>query len=285
MDTDAGGESIGTGAGVEGAKIVVPIPVADAGDPRLDPFRDLKDRQARLTGTIVVDSERVVRRMLARGHDLTGLLATPEGLRRLERKHLLRQRIASADGPFFVAGREVMESVIGFRLHHGMVALGRRPADQPAAQFGPRIVILNGVNNAENVGSIVRSCHAFGVDTLVVDRASCSPWVRRAIRVSMGSVFALGIHHCADVTPILEDLSRRGYPLWGAANDPQARVPRPGAAPPEWALIIGSEATGLSPGVRPLCRQLLRIPVREDIDSLNAGVAAGILLWALTGGA
>lgn len=245
-------------------------------DPRIQAFAAQRDVWARMNGEIVVDSGRVVTRLLKQNILIKAIFASPE--------YYAASIDLVASHPqttCYVAPHSLLEQVIGHRLHQGVMALAERPADIAQSQLGPRIVALNGVNNAENVGAILRSAHAFGIEGILVDSGSCSPWVRRAIRVSMGSVFKLNIHHTDNLAGTLSLFIEDGYSVWATGETGPA--PRPQDVP--WGeravLVLGCEDSGVAHEIQALATGHVRIPIAVGIDSLNASVAAGILLHAM----
>lgn len=253
------------------------IAITTAADPALRDFKERKDALVRQQGNLLADSDKVVLRALQRGLPCRKLLATAAFAAEL--------RATYGDClscPVYVATREVMEGIVGHRLHHGVVGVFERPKDTPMAAWGQRVVLCNGVNNSENTGAIARSIHALGFKTLVCDDKSCSPFVRRAVRVSMGSVFAIGIAHCHDLCETLEHMRQQGYTIVAADAGPAAAplksLGTTAAAAGPVALVLGAEATGVEAAVLALCHHRVKIPIVPDIDSLNVAVASGILL-------
>lgn len=228
---------------------------------------------------MIVDSDKVVYRCLNKGLEVQKILGTRPFVEKL-----LRDFPDLQDHPLLFCGdKPVLESIVGHRLHHGVVGVFKRPEDAPKHSFGNRIVLFNGVNNAENVGAIIRSAHAFGFDTVICDQESCSPYVRRAVRVSMGSVFSLKVLHTDSIYQQLIDLKKSGYRIYGSAISPKAQSCRNIQPTDKFVLVLGSEGHGMSPEALELCDQVIRIPTVNHIDSLNVAVASGVLLYQLGG--
>ena len=188
------------------------IPITEQDDPRLEVFRGMGDSALKKNKQILVDSGKVVNRLLAQNYPIHKLLITDAYLASCDEN--MRSQMPKDT---YIGSKAVIESIVGHKLHHGIIALASRPDDCLPTDFGDRIMILNGVNKAENVGSLVRSCHGFGFDTLIVDRDSCSPWVRRCIRVSMGSVFTMKTYHSRGLTDTINLLIKDGYFCLGAS--------------------------------------------------------------------
>ena len=241
----------------------------------LELFRPLGDRELREQGEIIVDSEKVVSRFLQAGGKVRYLLCPSSVLPKLDEQ--MEGSLESLVDHAYIASKKQMETITGYRLHHGVIARGMRPKDTPLAALGPKIMVLNGVCAAENVGAIVRNCEAFGFDSILLDDEACSPFVRRAIRCSMGSAFRVKVHHSSDLPASLGELAASGYRLIGTANEVESVTLSSCEPSGPVAVIIGSEGHGMSAEVRGLCHQVVRIPLSQNIDSLNAAVAAGIV--------
>ena len=132
------------------------------------------------------------------------------------------------------------------------MALADRPEDLNVGDLGDKILVLNGVNNAENVGAICRSALAFGVDSVVIDSNSCSPFLRRAIRVSMGSVFKLKFLHTENLQGLLNEIHGIGYSIVSASNDEGASKLRSVKFEAKTALVLGNEGDGVEKAVKKL---------------------------------
>jgi tRNA G18 (ribose-2'-O)-methylase SpoU len=144
--------------------------------------------------------------------------------------------------------------------------------------------VLEDLVDVDNVGSLVRNAAAFDADAVVLSPACADPFYRKAIRTSVGAVFALPIVRARAWPEDLAALGRRhGLALVGAVLDPGA-TPLPAfAPPPRFALLLGAEGPGLRPGTKGLCDALVTIPMAPGkADSLNVATAGAVLLYALT---
>lgn len=249
------------------------IHLTDLHDPRVQDFIRLKNVDGQ---SIIADSHKVVSKLLSQSLSLQKLLITDEYWQ--EHQDLL-QRYPQCE--IYVAEKKLLEQIVGHQLHHGVMAKAAKPADTPLGELDERIVVLNGLSSPENVGSIIRSAAGFGVRSIIVDSKSCSPWVRRAIRVSMGNVFFCKIHHTDNLCQTLALLKDLNYQILGTANHPQSiDLPR-AIFEHKCALIIGSEGHGMAPEVYQLCHHTVRIPMNSDVAHLNAAAAASICLYQL----
>jgi tRNA G18 (ribose-2'-O)-methylase SpoU len=180
----------------------------------------------------------------------------------------------------YTCDKALMESVVGFRLHTGIMAIAKQPADCPLNELGNKIVILNGIINAENVGSIIRNCAAFGIDSLVVDNYSCSPYLRRAVRVSMGTVFSLKVTHTSSLTETLNQLKHdRGYKLISAEITSNSTDITKVELNEKFALIFGSEGYGVFREVLEISDDIVKIPIAPEVSSLNVASSSAVIMF------
>lgn len=256
--------------------------VENLDDPRLWPYRELKDRALDRGGRwFVAEGEHVVRRLLASDFHVESVFLS---IKRKDFAANVPQHV-----PVYVAPQAVMEQVLGFKFHSGVIACGRRKPRMTIDEVVPRdserltLVVCPDISNVENIGSIIRLSAAFGVDALILGENCHDPFWRQSVRVSMGTVFSLPMVHTDD---LLRDLARlRGE--WGvelaatlldADAEPLARATRP----PRFGLLFGGEAQGLSREYVAACDRRVTIPMKLGTDSLNVAIAAGIFLYHFT---
>jgi tRNA G18 (ribose-2'-O)-methylase SpoU len=189
-------------------------------------------------------------------------------------------RLEAAGAVVYTGGDELRRHVTGLGMPHPIVALFHRPPRPPAAELFARcnrLVIVEGVDNPANVGSIVRNAAAFGWDGLVLDMTSADPLARRALRVAMGTAFALP--H-ARTRRLADEIRAAGLTVYALTPDPEAADIREIEPDDRRAVLIGSERTGLSDGLLALATRV-RIPMASGVDSLNAAAAAAVACYAL----
>ena len=195
--------------------------------------------------------------------------------------------------PLYVADKDLLRQIVGFRFHQGVVAQGRRlpPAsledvladrahDQPLT-----LVVCPEINNHDNMGAIFRIAVGFGVDAMVLGPEACDPFTRRGLRVSMGAVLQVPIVRCRDVTADLQAMARR----WGLTRvatvlDDRAEDLEEFDWPARKAILFGSEGHGLEEQWLELCDRRVTIPMAPSTDSLNVAVAVGVFLYVATRG-
>jgi tRNA G18 (ribose-2'-O)-methylase SpoU len=261
------------------------ILVTDPLDDRLTSYGRLNDpvareRHEKAAGVFVVEGMTAIGRLLDSDHTVLSLLLTES---RYER---MAERLADVDVPVFVATRDILRATVGFDLHRGAVALARRPAlpslDDVLAN-AQTVLVLEGLNDHENLGTIARTARALGVDALVLDPSCADPFYRRSIRVSMGEMLFLSITVVADWPADLARIRTAGFRLLALTPAADA-VPLRSLwrAPGErLALMLGAEGPGLTPAAQQAADQRVRIEISTHVDSVNVGHAAAIALHAL----
>ena len=269
--------------------------IASIDDPRLDDFRVVSDPALmRERGLFVAEGRLAVERLLASRFRARALLVTDSALARLE------PAVAAAgddhDPAIYVADSAQLRLVTGFRFHRGCLALGERPAPQaddgdlPSAAPGRPLVVLDGVSDPDNVGSIFRNAAAFGAVGVVLSPTCADPLYRKAIRTSMGTTLQLPFHVGGEWPGILEGIRKAGVRVVALtplepAIEIEAFVGR--GCRRAVALLLGNEGDGVSRAALTLCDQRVRIAIEPAVDSLNVANAAAIVLQrlrAVTGG-
>lgn len=252
--------------------------------PELQPYRTLRRAAEHIRlGIFVAEGEKVVRRLLESSIEVVSLLLTEGWLDDL--RPALR-RISDGRVKAWVAPKELLESIVGFPLHQGVMAVGKIPepvklADVIRVSSSPRLfVALDGLTNADNIGVIVRNCVAFGADALIVPKDSSSPYLRRAVRMSMGSVFSLPVVQVDVLAEALQELAEEfGVRVVAAHPKPDATSIEDADLNGDFCLVLGSEGTGISDKVLAVCSEKVSIPISHGTDSLNVATASGILLF------
>jgi len=261
-----------------------------ADDPRLAGYALLADpRRLRREGWFVAEGRLVVERLLQEGrYEIASLLLNESAWRALEPR--LRER--SVGAPVYLCPPQLFASLTGHDFHRGCLALVRRPAPVPVERVieaARALVVLEGVGNADNVGSVFRNAAAFGADAVLLDPRSGDPLYRKTIRTSMGASLRVpfatlgGAEACWPES--LSLLRERGFELLALTPAPDALdidvfagLP---ARAPRFALLLGAEGDGLSAAALACAQHRLRIAIRPEVDSLNLAVACGIALQRL----
>jgi tRNA G18 (ribose-2'-O)-methylase SpoU len=250
--------------------------------PELQPYRTMR-RQAehRQQGIFVAEGEKVVRRLLESRFTVVSVLMPAKWLADLE--PLLRARPEPVQ--VFVAEKQLLETLTGFSMYQGLLAVGRVPAPTPLEEIlarglaGRLLAAVDGLSSAENIGALVRNCAAFGVQALLVGETSSSPFLRRAVRSSMGTVFQLPIVETASLSRTLLDLRARGFRCVAAHPHANGRTLSQAHFTADCCIVFGSEGFGISAEVLAACDDAVAIPMPPTVDSLNVGSAAAVFLY------
>ncbi|HEX7486576.1 MAG TPA: RNA methyltransferase [Vicinamibacterales bacterium] len=258
-------------------------------DPRLADYRLVSDPELLRHGQIFIAEGRLVVRTLLSQSPLRtrSVLLTENAWRGLA--DVIEPRLA--DTLVFVVPAGTIEALTGFNIHRGCLAVGERPerttvgrllASLPAAR---RLVVLEQIGNADNMGGIFRNAAAFGADAVVLGPGCCDPLYRKAIRVSMGAALRVPFSHADDLIAGLGALGAGGFTIAGLtpATEAEDLGRYASAVPPgtRLAVLAGSEGTGLTPGALASADAILRIPMAPGNDSLNVATATGIALHRL----
>ncbi len=250
-------------------------------DPAVQPYRTLRRPQDHiLQGIFVAEGEKVVRRLLGSSLEILSFLLTNEWLETLVAEE---PRFADCKAKVFTASREILQGIVGYRMHQGIMAVARVPPDSelsaiPGDRHPSLLVALDGLMNAENVGVVVRNCAGFGVDMILVGETSSSPYMRRSVRNSMGTVFQIPVLHSIDLPSDLKRLKDLGIRVVGAhlaGPTPLSKADLSGRV----CIVLGNEESGLSDSVRETCDILVAIPMHNQTDSLNVASAAAVFLY------
>jgi tRNA G18 (ribose-2'-O)-methylase SpoU len=263
--------------------MAAPIRIDDPEDPRLAPYRDVRERDlvGRLGG-FIAEGEVVVRALArSRLHRPDSLLLAEK---RVDALADVIERLPT-ETPVYAASQAVMDAVVGFPIHRGILAAGRRgaPVDPGGLLAGlpPRalVLVLCGISNHDNVGGLFRNAAAFGADAVLLDARCSDPLYRQAIRVSVGAALNVPFARLADGADPLGLLAAHGFEALALSPRGEMRLAELSPAP-RTAVLVGAEGPGLSDEFLARARTV-RIPMAKGFDSLNVSVSAGIVLHHL----
>lgn len=262
------------------------IAIEDDTDTRLADYQSIPDpRLAHDRGVFVAEGRLVVSRLLATTRlAVRSVMVTATALAGIAAA--LRHR---PDAPVYLVSQQTMNRVAGFNIHRGCLAIGERPSPVDWRALAPaasRAVVLERVGDADNVGAIVRSAAAFGVDLMLIGPSCADPLYRKAIRTSMGAVLAMPLADAAPWPDMLPELRSLGWAVVGTTPDPAAPSLHHVASAVNGrplAMVVGHEGSGLTAGARSACEHLARIPTSNRVDSLNVAAATAIALYELYG--
>ena len=275
--------------------------------PELAPYRTLRRPfEHEEQGIFVAEGDKVVRRLLESQFGVVSLLL-PENLVP-EFEPLLRARPENEIRVFAVTKKSILEALVGFEMFQGVLAIGKIPPPLTLATVldrSPRprlLVALDELANAENLGSLVRNCAAFGTHALIVGETCSSPYLRRAVRNSMGTIFQLPIIELnsrrgevseplkADGQPkrrddpvvtlaeTVRELNSQGIRCLAAHPRPDGKILSATDLTGDVCLVFGSEGNGISQNVLAACAEAVAIPMANQVDSLNVSAAAAVFL-------
>jgi len=254
----------------------------------------LRQRQEAIRGLFIVESPKVIRVAMDQGLEPVALLC--------ERRHLagdaedivcrmktLEARLGtgSREMKVYTGERDVLAQLTGYTLTRGVLCAMRRPAPptlQEVCRGAHRLVVVHGVVDTTNIGAIFRSAAALGIDGVLLTTDSCDPLNRRAVRVSMGSVFLVPWTWIdASSEPVGTQLRREGIHTLAMALDERALPldhPHLKSLDP-LALVMGTEGDGLPQQAINDCDYVVRIPMAHGVDSLNVAAASAVAFWEL----
>ena len=262
------------------------IPITDLQDPALDVYTRLTENQLRNRldpekGIFIAQTGKVIRLALEAGCEPLSVLAEDQN-RSAESEEALA---LIGDCPVYTAPGALLQKLTGFSLTRGILCAMRRPALPSLEEIcrdARRIAVLHGVVDATNIGAIIRSAAALSMDALVVCSNCCDPFNRRAVRVSMGTLFQIPWTIVPEQT-WQQDLKALGFQTAALAlredtlsiEDQRLRDCK------KLALVLGSEGWGLPDPVIRACDYTVRIPMGHGVDSLNVAAASAVAFWQL----
>jgi tRNA G18 (ribose-2'-O)-methylase SpoU len=254
--------------------------IADADDPRLADYRELRDAAARrrIEGDefFIAEGPTSIERLMASGHRVRSVLVSEQKYRRLA------DLLDPLQAPTYVVDKALLRDIVGFDLHRGAIAAADRrphPGIDEVLATSRRVAVLEGLNDPENLGAIARSARALGVDALVLDSTCIDPYTRRTVRVSMGEIlFVPSCRIAAADWPnaAFADLHDAGFETWAMTPSDDAVDIWSLDVPERLAIVLGAEGPGLDRRTMSSATRRVRLPIRADVDSLNVGNAAAV---------
>ena len=268
------------------------IEITDLNMPELDVYARLTEAQLRARmeaerGVFIAESLKVIELALNAGCIPLSLL--------MERRHLQGQGASlmarCPDIPVYTADRDVLASLTGYALTRGILCAMQRPSPRTAKSLladARRVAVLEGIVDSTNMGAIFRSAAALGMDAVLLTPTCCDPLCRRAVRVSMGTIFQVPwarIGDCPEDWPQagMELLHKNGFATAAMALDDRAisiddvRLRQE----EKLAVLLGTEGDGLSHQTIAHCDYTVMIPMEHGVDSLNVAAASAVAFWQL----
>ena len=268
------------------------IEITDFHAPELDPYARLTQNQLRNRlepekGIFIAESPKVIDRALDAGYKPVSLL--------MERKQITGPAAGilsrCGDAPVYTADREMLAELTGFELTRGVLCAFHRPAPRPVEELcknARRVAVLEGIVDSTNVGAIFRSAAALNMDAVLINPSCCDPLCRRAVRVSMGTVFQVPWAQLGE-TPAdwpekgMDILHSLGFKTAAMAlSDRSVSIDDEQLAKePKLAIVLGTEGDGLAAGTIASCDYTVKIPMSHGVDSLNVAAASAVAFWQL----
>ena len=268
------------------------IEITDFHAPELDPYARLTQNQLRNRlepekGIFIAESPKVIDRALDAGYKPVSLL--------MERKQITGPAAGilsrCGDAPVYTADREMLAELTGFELTRGVLCAFHRPAPRPVEELcknARRVAVLEGIVDSTNVGAIFRSAAALNMDAVLINPSCCDPLCRRAVRVSMGTVFQVPWGQLGE-TPAdwpekgMDILHSLGFKTAAMAlSDRSVSIDDEQLAKePKLAIVLGTAGDGLAAGTIASCDYTVKIPMSHGVDSLNVAAASAVAFWQL----
>ena len=268
------------------------IEITDFHAPELDPYARLTQNQLRNRlepekGIFIAESPKVIDRALDAGYEPVSLL--------MERRQITGPAAGilsrCGDAPVYTADRELLAALTGFELTRGVLCAFRRPAPRPVEELcrdARRVAVLEGIVDSTKVGAIFRSAAALNMDAVLINPSCCDPLCRRAVRVSMGTVFQVPWGQLGD-SPA--DWPEKGMDVLHALGFKTAAMALSDrsvsiddeqlAREPKLAIVLGTEGDGLAASTIASCDYTVKIPMSHGVDSLNVAAASAVAFWQL----
>lgn len=239
----------------------------------------LRNRMEPEKGMFIAESPKVIKVALDKGYEPLALMC--------ERRHIDGDaaEIISRCGdiPIYTGSRELLASLTGYVLTRGVLCAMRRPKERNVSDVcrgASRVVVIDSVVDTTNIGAIFRSAAALGIDAVLLTRSSCDPLNRRAVRVSMGSVFLVPWTWLDEPAGCLRKEGFRTAAM--ALTDASVPIDEPAlTAEPKLAIIMGTEGDGLTAEAIADADYVVRIPMQHGVDSLNVAAASAVAFWEL----
>lgn len=260
------------------------IDINSLSDPRVAAFATLTEAQLRNRlepdkGIFIAESPKVIRVALQAGLEPVALLC--------ERRHIegdAADIIAACPNiPVYTGERELLAALTGYTLTRGVLCAMKRPQPRTVADTirdARRVAVIDGVVDTTNIGAIFRSAAALGIDAVLLTPTSCDPLNRRAVRVSMGTVFLVPWTY---ITGGYSELTSLGFKTVAMAlRDDSVSIDDPAlCAEPRLAIVLGTEGDGLADAAISDADYVCRIPMAHGVDSLNVAAASAVAFWQL----
>lgn len=255
------------------------IPITDPDDARVALYRNVRDKTlAARHGVFLAEGEFLVQRVLDSTYKVISVFVSEKRLQRLTLR--IPKGIT-----VYTAPETLLSKTVGFHFHRGVLAAARRKPFLSERQLFSEaeswrhMLVLPEINNTENLGLILRSASGLGFKHIVLGPRCCDPFSRRTLRTGMGASLRLYLAKSHNLRQTFKWLEQEQIPVHAAALTPNAQSLETIRPPRSVALVLGPEAYGLSEHWLNCCERIVKIPMHNQTDSLNVGVAAGIFMY------
>ncbi|MBD5214690.1 MAG: RNA methyltransferase [Bacteroidales bacterium] len=260
------------------------IKIESISDPGLDVYASLTEAQLRnrldeRNGIFIAESPKVIKVAIEAGYEPLSMLC--------EERHIAGDAAFVVelfpDITVYTGSREILSKLTGYTLTRGVLCAMRRPCLPSAKELcegASRVAVIDGVVDTTNIGAIFRSAAALNIDAILLTRTSCDPLNRRAIRVSMGTIFQVRWGWLDDEVKSLREYGLKTVAM--ALSDNSVSIDDPTlCAEPRLAVVLGTEGDGLPQKTIESCDYVARIPMAHGVDSLNVAAASAVAFWQL----
>lgn len=258
--------------------------ITDLGDPRVAVYSRLTEAQLRnrldsAQAVFIAESPKVIEVALRAGYEPVSLLCESRHIHGDARDIITR----CEDIPVYTGERQLLSTLTGYTLTRGVLCAMRRPVERTASEVcagARRVAVIDSVSDTTNIGAIFRSAAALGVDAVLLTPTSCDPLNRRAVRVSMGSVFLVPWTWIPEPLACMREAGFKTVAL--ALTDNSVSIDDPAlASEGKLAMILGTEGDGLAGNVVEGADYTAKIPMAHNVDSLNVAAASAVAFWQL----
>jgi|688.fasta_scaffold04915_17 tRNA G18 (ribose-2'-O)-methylase SpoU len=254
------------------------IHIQDITDERISNYLSLKESQNHHTQEqiFLCDGDKVTLVVLESQVQIQSVFAVEDFIN--QNKTLLETKVP--EGQVFTASKKLMESIVGFRLHSGVMAIATQPSHRHFTSLKPPYIVMNNIINSDNVGGIIRNAIGCGFTSILADNATSSPYLRRAVRVSMGYISKAHISIQQNLLDTLITLKNQGCSIICAEISERSHHLQDYTFPKNFALVFGSEGQGIESDILSIADEILDIPMHNNVKSLNVSSSSAIFMYA-----
>ncbi len=253
------------------------VEITDIDDERVSHYRSLKftPKQHIDEKIFIAEGRRVVEKLLKSNLEIISFFATKEFYDHY--KLLIESHNISEDKKFF-ASKSLMQEVVGFRIHTGIMAIAKQASNVAINDLSNTIIAVDGVVDSENIGAIIRNVAAFNFDSFIYDKSSTSPYLRRAVRVSMGTVFNVKVSYSDDLLETLLNLKNMDYSIISAEIAKGSLALNTYNFSEKKVIVFGNEANGVSQRILDASDAIVHIPINSSVPSINVAASSAVFL-------